>query len=231
MFGAVNSVFSGLAFAGIIITIYLQRKELGYQRDELRETRKEFQQQNETLKLQRFENTFFSLLELHHKIVDSLDIIDKGDEFSYVADNEYRRRDIFKYLYDNYFIHFKGVLDKKELNESYKVIYQKNNTELGHYFRNLYRIIKLIDSQDFKLQKNESLEKMKYKYTCIVRAQLSDYELLTLFYNCISEYGEEKFKPFIEKYVLFKNIPKGDVKEQLDKFYKSEAYNKPKKYN
>ncbi len=40
-FGAINSLFSGLAFAGIIYTIFLQRKELSLQRLELMETRKE----------------------------------------------------------------------------------------------------------------------------------------------------------------------------------------------
>ncbi|NQT78012.1 MAG: hypothetical protein HQ565_09880 [Bacteroidetes bacterium] len=39
MFGSVNALFSGLAFAGIIITILLQSKELALQRDELTETR------------------------------------------------------------------------------------------------------------------------------------------------------------------------------------------------
>src|SRR5688572_12539876 len=68
MFGAVNALFSGLAFAGIIITIMLQSQELGLQRvelqltrNELEQTRKEFQKQNETLSLERFENTFFNL--------------------------------------------------------------------------------------------------------------------------------------------------------------------------
>jgi hypothetical protein len=49
MFGAVNALFSGLALAGIILTIVLQRKELklqrielGLQRSEMQETRREF---------------------------------------------------------------------------------------------------------------------------------------------------------------------------------------------
>ena len=41
MFGSVNALFSGLAFAGIILTILLQRKELGLQRQELKDTRQE----------------------------------------------------------------------------------------------------------------------------------------------------------------------------------------------
>lgn len=40
-FGAVNALFSGLAFGGIIYTILLQRKELTLQRQELAETRVE----------------------------------------------------------------------------------------------------------------------------------------------------------------------------------------------
>lgn len=39
MFGAVNSLFTGLAFAGIILTILLQREELVLQRQELGLTR------------------------------------------------------------------------------------------------------------------------------------------------------------------------------------------------
>lgn len=41
MFGAINTLFSGLAFAGIIYTILLQRNELSLQRKELQDTREE----------------------------------------------------------------------------------------------------------------------------------------------------------------------------------------------
>lgn len=41
MFGSVNALFSGLALAGIILTILLQRKELSLQRKELQDTRQE----------------------------------------------------------------------------------------------------------------------------------------------------------------------------------------------
>jgi hypothetical protein len=43
LFGAVNSLFSGLAFAGLIYTVYLQREELSLQRKELQLTRDELQ--------------------------------------------------------------------------------------------------------------------------------------------------------------------------------------------
>lgn len=78
-FGAVNALFSGLAFAGIIFTIYLQRRELALQRADI-------QEQNETLRQQRFENSFFHLLALHTDIVDKLEI------------TSYQKRLVFSYF-------------------------------------------------------------------------------------------------------------------------------------
>lgn len=39
-----------------------------------------------------------------------------------------------------------------------------------------------------------------------MRASLSQYELIMLFYNCLSSNGREKFKPLIEKYAIFNNL-------------------------
>ena len=41
MFGAVNALFSGLALAGVIVAILLQKDELALQRKELKDTREE----------------------------------------------------------------------------------------------------------------------------------------------------------------------------------------------
>lgn len=224
MFGSVNALFSGLALAGIILTILLQRKELKLQREELRDTRAEFETQNETLKLQRFENTFFSLLNLHHQIVSAID-------YRYYKSKEKERsfrtasvksttpedkeavtitgRDVFRHRY-NMMLH---ILKKQPIKyeEIYLAHYEAAQTDLGHYFRNLYRMIKLVDQTDFSYDSrkvsSEEIFKIKYRYTSIIRSQISDYELLWLFYNCLSENGIDKFKPLIEQFSLFKNIP------------------------
>jgi uncharacterized membrane protein YgaE (UPF0421/DUF939 family) len=47
MFGAVNTLFSGLAFAGVIYAIFLQRRELELQRNELEMTRAELKRSAE----------------------------------------------------------------------------------------------------------------------------------------------------------------------------------------
>lgn len=50
MFGFVNTFFSGLAFVGIVYTIFLQRKDLELQREDLELTRKELKLTTEELK-------------------------------------------------------------------------------------------------------------------------------------------------------------------------------------
>ena len=83
-FGAVNALFSGLAFAGLIFTIILQKKELALQREELTQTREELkgqkeqlEEQNKTLRIQRFENTYFQMLSQFQVIVNNI-------QYSYV---------------------------------------------------------------------------------------------------------------------------------------------------
>lgn len=71
MFGVVNALFSGLAFVGLIYTILLQREDLKLTQDELRGQKEELKTQNGTLKLQRFESTFFNLVNAHLTLLNS----------------------------------------------------------------------------------------------------------------------------------------------------------------
>ncbi len=51
MFGAVNSLFSGLAFVGVVFAILLQREELQLQREELLDTKKTLKETSESQEL------------------------------------------------------------------------------------------------------------------------------------------------------------------------------------
>lgn len=207
-FGAVNALFSGFAFAWIIITVYLQSQELALQRQELEYTRTELrgqkeqlQQQNKTLKVQKFETTFFQLLQLHHEIVNAIE--------RYVGNHPVRGRRNF----DSFYREFIGSYDaeyKKDphsdpliiIERSYLAFFTQKEPDLGHYFRNLYNIVKYVDTSD--------IENKKF-YTNLIRAQLSVPELMLLFYDGLSSLGKDKFKPLIERYALLKNIPKGKL--------------------
>ena len=68
-----GSLFTAYAFAGVIVTVLLQRAELQEQRKELRAQRielegqkRELEIQNRTAQLQRFENSFFHLEYVRH---------------------------------------------------------------------------------------------------------------------------------------------------------------------
>lgn len=68
LFGAVNALFSGLAFACVIYAIFLQRSELELQREELKLTRKELTKTSDTgLRMFHFELMRMSMAdpELH----------------------------------------------------------------------------------------------------------------------------------------------------------------------
>ncbi len=73
-FEAINALFAGLAFAGVIFAIILQWRELGLQRQELKDTRTEITGQKETLQKQNFESSFFQLLGMHSEIVNSMEM-------------------------------------------------------------------------------------------------------------------------------------------------------------
>lgn len=71
MFGGITALFSGLAFAGLITTLFMQQKELELQRSELKQTRAVFS-------VQRFEHTFFGLLDLLNKHIQSIEVPHHG---------------------------------------------------------------------------------------------------------------------------------------------------------
>ncbi len=214
MFGVANSLFSGLAFAGLVYTIILQRKELSLTRDELELTRGEFVKQNATMIQQRFENTFFNMVKLHREVVDTLTIerivlIGKAETITGKAS--------FKYLFDILGVN-RGKVHSYYLNEYLSSVHKTHNIPIDQYFRSLYQVVRLIDEAD------ESINKQSYAR--IVRAYLTKYELLLLFYNSLSDKSKGIFKPLIEKYALLKNLDKtlllGDVSHNED--YAPSAY-------
>lgn len=265
-FGAVNALFSGLAFAGLIYTILqqkeslekqnrsieqqtecleeqrksieLQREDLQNQQEELRLNRQEleltreemqnqtaeFEKQNESLKIQRFENTFFNMMSLLQEIVNSLSVsyteinrrklADTGLDIDKLPRREVKGREVFKFLFDDHssMISTESMfgfheMDVKGMRGVLKDM--KWDGYMGsefpeyfdHYFRHLYRILKFIDESPLV-----SSYDSKYEYAAMLRGQLSRYELVWLYYNCLSDYGNEKFKPLIERYAMLKNL-------------------------
>lgn len=215
MFGAVNSLFSGLAFATLIYTIYLQTHAIKLQQIELEETREELRgqkeylgAQNEVLKTQNFENTFFQLLKLLNEITDAVYI-------SRTTNKNIHGKQSFEILYTKLSDRRNKVIEEGVGNktkdevivEVCNYIFQLYQDDFGHYFRTLYNIIKLV--------KESNVSNKKF-YTNLVRAQLSNIEVQILFYDCLSDLGSKKFKPLIEEFALLKVIRQENL---LDPYY------------
>lgn len=221
-FGPLTSLFSGLAFAGLIITIVMQRDELALQRQELNLTREELRgqkhemrAQNETLRVQRFENTFFKMLEF-------LEACRNDVEYIAFKEPHKRGRDAIKAIYQNYTngylsrwvqegidgkrIFLQECKNEEGVAKKYNELYANYGDELGQYYRTLYNLLKLVEHSDFVAEKTV--------YTNLIRAQLSRYELSLLFYNCISDYGRDKMMPLVKKYNLLKHLEASTIPDE-----------------
>lgn len=85
------------------------------------------------------------------------------------------------------------------INESYIDLDKEVQIYIGYYFRFLFYMIKFIDEKEFLI------EKEKFFYINLIRANKSGYELLLLFYNCLSDRGNKYFKPLVERYSFLHN--------------------------
>jgi len=162
-------------------------------------------QQRSDIALERFEHNFFEMLQLHSSIKNSLDFIITEDG----KDVHYPGVDAFDCLYTRVqfsrngvtYEGLKRIFAEVPVAEAYELYLSDFPVRcLDSYFRMLYRIIKYVDESRI------IDDDQKYNYICILRATLSWYELLILFYNGLSDNGNKNFKPLAEKYALFNNI-------------------------
>ncbi|GJC05132.1 putative phage abortive infection protein [Aeromonas hydrophila] len=215
--GVLNPILTFFTLFGLIATIVIQRQEL-------RLARHEHEKTADALSTQAIETTFFNIIDLHHNIVDNLKV--DLEELNHKSDAErtikalsasvikstvglpvesrpskIQGRAVFEEILN--FLSEK-VKSPQESLELYKYIQEHHNHILGHYFRNLYQALKVInDYEDNKLSKEQ-----KRKYTSILRAQLSTKELALLFINCIEGVSDAgQFKNLLIDFQMLEHLP------------------------
>lgn len=159
------------------------------------------EQQRKDIALERFESNLFQLIQIQEEITNNLSFT-PTDSADRLYGSIFHGRQVFQILYREKTFPYWGI--ENGIREKGIISYEedKDVNVLDHYFRHLYRVFKFIDEAPiFVNDKNK-----KYEYACIMRASLSQYELIMLFYNCLSSNGREKFKPLIEKYAIFNNL-------------------------
>lgn len=178
-FGVLNAIMASFAAISAFAAYQAQREEL--------ERLKNNEIENNYFAYKRdFESTFFNLLNLFRETVKEIDI-----KLEYDGDIFHGRDAISKIL---------NALDKQYgsvIHERWVIIYDKYRDDLGHYFRIFYHIVRFIDESEIK---------NKLTYIRLLRATLSNAEIVLIGLNCIHGGGQEKLKPLVERYALLHNI-------------------------
>lgn len=241
--GAVQSLWSLAAFLFIYVAFLGQKQQLKLQSEQfeieqrqqedqikqqqgqLEDQRQQFKIQNESIQRQAFESSFFQLLNLHNQIVNAMRDTDPFDQ-----SKESFGRACFEQWYK-----YAKKMNFVDENENVRVVdgvgrymwlYNRLQGELGHYFRNLYHVIKFVKESDVLKNVDAAIEyKNRRRYTSLVRATLSQFELAMLFYNGVGDHGD-KFKPLIEEFGLLENFDQSVLhnKKEDVKLYDPKAF-------
>ena len=161
-YGSLNTLFSGLAFAAFIITLYFQYAMLKNQEEELKNVTRSMQNQNLILQMRQFEKIFFSMISLLPTIEENIKIEFKGihgracfkayyDEVKFqidVSELSLKNHLLAYYLDKQKRINIKNETSKRLC--SIRSIYEKiyNYNPFDDYFSFLYNIIKHINKFD-----------------------------------------------------------------------------------
>lgn len=200
--GAFTSIFSAMGFCGVLWTIKLQM-------DATKKIEDDFRKKEESEKIRDFENSFFNMLSILQALIRDMKV--EGSSGITLAEG----RHVFLYFFRRFKAEIRrknGTLldfdsrDKieiekasKQMSNAYRFYFRSRAQNLSHYYRYVYNMFKIIHESDLS-----SINKKKYAN--ILRAQLSNYELLMLFYNANFVHGR-KFEMYMNSYAILDNLP------------------------
>lgn len=212
--GLSGSIFNFFSFVLLLLTILLQIQEMRYSREELERSANAFHLQGKLQRHQNFENTFFQLLQLHHHHSNTLICDEKSkallggrqcfDYFYHILKGIYQEKKT-EFVFSPNMSYLES--EQELIRRTYKEFYDKNQEKLGHYFRNIYHIIRFVEKNHPKDEDEETLR----NYIIILRSQFSSHELILIFYHCLYlwyEYGESGFYETVEEYLLLDDLQK-----------------------
>lgn len=181
-----GSLFTAYAFAGVIVTVLLQRAELQEQRKELRAQRielegqkRELEIQNRTAQLQRFENSFFHLLT---KLSNTVEELQKAQGIQESSRHPTVTVIYTLTLYDTInkkLANSKSIDIKNIINNTYKIL----PTILKKFLFEYYEVINFIYTHDAFLKNKDEIN----KYISILNLSLTNSEYALLFYDAIRD--------------------------------------------
>ncbi|MDD2582995.1 MAG: putative phage abortive infection protein [Desulfuromonadaceae bacterium] len=174
--------------------------------------------QNKNFYQQQFEASFFNLLSAQKDTILKIkeayiyegysgygkDLYLNSHQYIYTFSNELKRKISECKNIDT----LEKISHEEKINKKFNYLLEMGEYQLSHYFRNLYHIVKFV---------HESNIVDKKKYIDIIQAQMSDHELYITFYNGISKFGNERFKPLLDQYQILENIQSRDKAFEIHK--------------
>ncbi|MDD2775731.1 MAG: putative phage abortive infection protein [Gallionella sp.] len=181
-FGPLTSLFTGLGFAGLLATVFLQREELKLNRSELKETRSEIQLQNQTFHRQRFEDAFYQMLKLYKDNLRELSTRPhEGDSHRVSGIDALKFLNTkFEKAWDKHLFH-KFPEEEGERSEYLYVLVSTIKSVFvrqTRYVETLSSILVLIEDECTPSDRKET-------YWRILASQLTSYEIKYLFYQAL----------------------------------------------
>ncbi|WP_434603609.1 putative phage abortive infection protein [Pseudomonas sp. Z4-7] len=220
--GVLNPILSFVAILAVLYTIRIQSKELAEAREETKIANRTLIKQTQVFERQNFESVYFRMLEVHARLLSDTE----------VPGSRSRGRGVFV----EFSKELKDFCSKKYVTEvSIKhlasELMSRGDNALGHYFRNMYQICKMIDNSRFHVSNfpegvsGRSVRrtiKMNYDqkrfYANILRGQLSSYEMQMLLLNCLTPDGEG-LKYYVEKFSMLKPLNKNSFDADSQKMF------------
>lgn len=177
--GSITPLLTFASTLAVIIAILMQKEELSLQRKELSSTRLEFEKQNETMNLQRFDSTFFSLISLHHQIANNIKASHDKDKNAKYQDAFRKYYEVFKNEYENSRTEEPGSGPLWHIAVALSKLEEKYGSSFKVYTQNVFSILVFIEQFNIS-------EANKTKYAEIFSHQLSSYEKSLLIYYSLN---------------------------------------------
>ncbi|WP_154203583.1 putative phage abortive infection protein [Vibrio harveyi] len=193
-FGIVNALFSGSAFAGLIVTILLQREEL-------RESR-------EIFKAQKFEDAFYRILDFYRNNLNEISITVEKEKLTGIAALSYQLR---KFQSINKLPRVESLSDS----ESDKLFEKINYTLIpqSRYLGTLESLLSLVIKDVSNIEENDF-------YIKLIASQLTVHEIKYIFYRCLSMDTDSDLVELIDKSkLLHHRIKDSDIPKEYIKLY------------
>lgn len=207
--GMLNPIFSLLGLVFLLVTIVQNQRELNLSRLELKESKEALEDQAITLKKQKFEDTFFSLLDQLNRALEKISEEKSGFATDYIT-----------VLTIDYIGKSPGVFPINiSILQGAKDSFIKENQFINQYFRILYQILKFIAVKctDTNLKEAFSSSAIKKSdasaeelfYSNIVRAFIIENLHYLMAINCYALNDDDQFMPYknlLERYRFLEHM-------------------------